>query len=256
MGEHRLQVAVGTSFIGLVVRIAVKISTDGIEGVPVKPIHGINNLSIIETLHPCGNVIHVIGAGHPIARLGIIPVSGICSVSGRQDGTPVLDGDPDDLRPEIRRHAQLVGDGGRPQVAGRHRLRFRRSSNGRDGGIFHTIDGTAKGPLIPIVSHDPVDGGGGAGINGCVTGCGDRLRIWDESVLTSEPFAEHPLQSTLAISMLEAVEIIPSHLIDHNSNDQLWTSGLASGRLQPCKGCDQEQQGNRKSRNIHENPVL
>ena len=52
---------------------------------------------------------------------------------------------------------------------------------------------------------------------------------WDVrylAVFYAEAFAEHSLKSALTIARIITIEIVPSHLVDHNAHHELGAFGL------------------------------
>ena len=80
--------------------------------------------------------------------------------------------------------------------------------------------------LHEVIAGNAVEGRYGTCIDGGMTDGGDGRDIRDAAVLVAVSLVQQSLEATLAITVLVAIEIIPTHLVNHQSYNQFWSCWL------------------------------
>ena len=212
---------------------ALTIGIDRIERAPAILEELSDTTTSVELLHPLGQVLHVVGAGDEVARLVVQPVGTVSRVTCGEDGGAVLDSDTDSLRAEVRSDTQLVGDGRREEVAGRHlpadAVRYPYRAYRR---VLRAVDGVAI--LEEVIPCDTVDRGDTTRVDGAVPDSGIGGDVIDAGILAVEALREEALEATLDEASLIAIEVVPRHLVDHHRDDDAGAVVLWSGLR--CRG--------------------
>jgi len=145
-------------------------------------------------------------------------------MAGREDGSAVFDSYANHLAAVVGGEAKFIADGGCPHVARRLVSGLSIRTDRLHGIILRAVSYLAI--LHEVVAGDAVDGRNGTCIDRGVTDGGDRRNVRDATVLATESFVQESLETTLAVASLIAIEIIPTHLVNNQSHDQLWTLRL------------------------------
>ena len=66
-----------------------------------------------------------------------------------------------------------------------------------------------------------MEGGSGAGINAGVADAGDGGHVVDHAVLAGVAFVDEAFQSAIDKVLIVIVEVVPAHLVDDESDDEL-----------------------------------
>ena len=218
-GSGELAVLIPRLFVGYCVGGTFAVGIDGVEGVPAVLEELSDTPTGVELLDPLGQILHVVGAGDEASGLVIEPVSAVGSVTSREDGSTVLDGDTDGLRAEVRSNAQLIGDGRRQEVARGHlSAEAVGSSHGADGGILRAVDGVAV--LEEVIPCNTVECGDATGVDGAVPDGGVGREVVDARVLAVEALRKQSLEAAFDKASLIAVKVVPGHLVDHHRDHQ------------------------------------
>ena len=225
--KNRLYARLHFPFIVGVVGSALLVSVDRVEGVPFLGEILLRQVLLVEVVHPCRQLVHIETAGDKLACLWVKPVGTIGMMTGREDGGTVLDGNADYLAAVVGGDAKFIADGGTPHVAWRFHARLAVGTNRFHGVVLSAVCLLAV--LHEVVASDAMDGRNGACIDRGVTDGGDRRDIRDATILVAESLVQQTLESTLAITILIAIEVIPSHLVNYQSHHE-----FRSGRLCLC----------------------
>ena len=218
-GSGELAVLIPRLFVGYCVGGTFTVGIDGIERIPAVLEELSDTPTGVELLDPFGQILHVVGAGDEASGLVIKPVSAVGSVTSREDGGTVLDGDTDGFRAEVRSDAQLIGDGRRQEVARGHlSAEAVGSSHGADGGILRAVDGVAV--LEEVIPCNTVEGGDATGVDGAVPDGGVGREVVDARVLAVEALRKQSLEAAFYEASLIAVKVVPGHLVDHHRDHQ------------------------------------
>src|SRR5690606_26993783 len=140
-----------------------------------------------------------------------------------QNPAPVFNRYANHLRTEVCGELKLVGNRRSKQVAGRLlTFAFIRAH------AVHVVVLRAVHPLTrllddKIVSCDSMYRWDTSGVNRAMADSRIGGNIGDIGVLAGETFAEQALEAALAISLVKTVKVIPTHLIDHQADNQLWS---------------------------------
>ena len=138
----------------------------------------------------------------------------------RKDGSTVFQGHTHHLGSAVGCNLHLIAESGNPEISRRHQARLTVGAHRFHGFIIRAIHLLTI--LHKIVSGDSVDRRHTTGIETSMTDGCNRWNIRDSGVLAREALVEQSLESTFSIAFLIAIEIIPSHLVNHNAHDQLW----------------------------------
>ena len=122
------------------------------------------SVAAVETGHPRGQLLHVVGAGDKGRHALVIPVGGIGRMARGQDGSAVLERDAHHLALEVGGQSQLVAHGGHQQVAWRSPAQRAGSAHTGLAVVLHARHGFA--PYVVAVAGDAARGWRGAGENG------------------------------------------------------------------------------------------
>ena len=147
------------------------------------------------------------------------PVGSIGTMAGRQDSRTVLQGYTDDLGLVIGGNLQHVADT-RGQVVARRHLSFLAVGTN----ALHRLVTAAIGALsvdIEIVAADAVQGRCRARIDARVTNGGHCRHVVDHGVLEAEPLIDEFTETALAILVIIIVEVVPTHLVHHETYHKL-----------------------------------
>ena len=152
---------------------------------PVVLQQGGDAVALVEALDPLGQLLHVVAAGDEVPRSIVQPVGPVGRVACGQDGGAVLDGYAYGLAAEVGGDAQLVGDGRREEVAGRHLPAL---AVGRaDGGHATILRAVDRGVVLDeVIARDAVDGRYAARMYGAMPDGGDAGQVVDAGVLAVE----------------------------------------------------------------------
>ena len=99
----------------------------------------------------------------------------------------------------------------------RHFARFRGTSHRLRIGIARAIHFLAFATLVPIVSHNAMDGGRCARVDAGVAGVGGNVGVL--RIFALEPKVQQPLKTRIAQLIPVAVNVVRPHLIHHNADD-------------------------------------
>ena len=173
---------------------------------------------LVEVLDPLWQIVHIVCAGHEVACLGVPPVCRVSRMACGQYGGAVLQRHTYHLRLPVGSQLQLVAYGRGDEVAWRHLSLLRVRSDAPHGAVAAAVYGFAVDE--EVVAADAMQGGCRAGIYARVAyGC-DGGDIRYHVVLTREALVDESLQSALAILIIIIVQVVPSHLVNHQSYNQ------------------------------------
>ena len=173
---------------------------------------------VVESLYPLWQLVHIIRTGDELAALIIKPVGTIWIMSGRKNGSTVFQGHTHHLGSAVGCNLHLIAEGGNPEISRRHQARLAVGAHRLHGFIIRAIHLLAI--LHKIVSGDSVDRWHTTGIETSMTDGGNRWNIRNTGVFAREALVEQSLESTFTIALLIAIEIIPSHLVNHDAHYQ------------------------------------
>ena len=182
---------------------------------------GLRAVTLVELAHPLRQLLHVVGGGDEVAHAVVVPVGGIRRVAGGEDGGTVFHGDAEDARLEVVAQAQLVADGVAEHVAWRHLASPRVGAHAVDGVVAAAVGPGAQRVVVEVVAADAVEGGRGASVDAGVADGGDRGHVVDHAVLVGIAFVDESLQTAFDEVLIIIVEVVPSHLVDHQAYDEL-----------------------------------
>ena len=167
---------------------------------------------------PLGQFLHIIGTADEALGILVEPIGGIGAMACGKNGSTVLERDADDLGLPGGGGLQLVADGGHLKIEGRHTSGLRRGTYGLHGAV-----GAAIGHLAvfqEVVAGDAMDAGHSTRVQGGVTDGCHRRDVVDLAILEGIAFSEHTAEATVNILVVEAVEIVPAHLVDGDSDNK------------------------------------
>ena len=235
-----LAVLIPGLLVGHSVGRALTIGIDRIERIPAILEELSDTTTSVELLHPLRQVLHIVGAGDEVARLVVQPVSTVSRVACGKDGGAVLDSYADGLRAEVRSDTQLIGDGRREEIAGRHlpadAVGYTYRAYRR---VLRAVDGVAI--LEEVIPCDTVDRGDTTGVDGAVPDSGIGGDVVDAGILAVEALREEALEATFDEASLIAIEVVPRHLVDHHRDDDAGAVVLWSGLR--CHGRGERERG-------------
>ena len=182
---------------------------------------GLGGIALVELAHPAGQLLHVVGGGDEMADAVVVPVGGIGCMAGGEDGGTVLHGNAEDARLEVVAQAQLVADGVAEHVAWRAE-----SGTGVAAYALYVVVAAAVGPgaegvVVEVVAADAVEGWRGTGVDAGVADGGDGGHVVDHAVLAGVAFVDEAFQSAVDKVLIVIVEVVPTHLVDDKSDDEL-----------------------------------
>ena len=184
---------------------------------------------VVERIHPLRQLVHIVRTGDKLAALIIKPVGTVRIMTGRKDGSTVFQCHTHHLGSAIGCNLHLVAEGGNPQISRRHQARLAVGTHRFHGFIIRAIHLLAI--LHEIVSGDSVDGRYTTGIETSMTDGCNRWNIRDSGVFARKSLVEQSIESAFSIALLIAIEIIPSHLVNHNAHYQLGALNVRSIHL-------------------------
>ena len=150
-----------------------------------------------------------------MASRTIPPVGSIGTMSGRQDGSAVLQGYADDLGLVVGGNFQHIANT-RGQIIARRHLSFLAVGTN----TLHRLVAAAIGVLAvdkEIVAADAVQGRCRACIDAGVTDGGHGRHVVDHGVLEAEALIDETAESSFAILVIIIVEVVPAHLVHHKT---------------------------------------
>ena len=173
---------------------------------------------VIERVHPLGQLVHIIRTGDKLSALIIKPVGTVRIMTCRKNGSTVFQCHAHYLGSAVGCNLHLISESRNPEVSGRHQARLAVGAHRLHGFIIRAIHLLAI--LHKIVSGDSVDRRHTACIETSMTDGGNRWNIRNTGVFAREALVEQSLESTFSVALLIAIEIIPSHLVNHDAHYQ------------------------------------
>ena len=173
---------------------------------------------LVVGIHPPWQLVHIVGAADKALGLLVEPVGGIGAMACGKNGGAVLERYANDLRLPRSGGLQFVADGGHPQVAGRHLAFLGGGAHGLHGGVAAAVGHAVAFP--EVVAGNAVDAGHRTGVERGVADGGHRGDVVNLAVLERVAFAEHAAETVVGVVVVEAVEIVPAHLVDGNAYHQ------------------------------------
>lgn len=190
----------------------------------------------VEIAQPRRQFLRVKRAGDERATGAVEPEGTRRKVPGRQDGAPVFQAHAHDLALDVGK-PQLVGDGGREQIAGRLLPRHRRRrAHGLRGRVFGDIDVAPQFARKPVVAHDAVAARPRARVHGRVAGAGVGRHVVVVAVRVLKTLPQQALEAAVgAVFAPVAIQKIVAHLVHHQPHRQprAWQRPLRRKRLAP-----------------------
>ena len=184
---------------------------------------------VVESFHPFWQLVHIVRTGDELAALIIKPVGTVGIMTCRKDGSTVFQGHTHHLGSAVGCNLHLVAKGSNPEISWRHQARLTVGPHRFHGFIIRAIHLLTI--LYEVVSGDSVDGRNTACIETSMTDGGNRWNIRNTGVFAREALVEQSLESTFTIALLIAIEIIPSHLVNHNAHYQFGALNVRSIHL-------------------------
>ena len=181
----------------------------------------------VELLHPVGQSVHVVRTGDEASHRLVVPVGSVGSVSGRKDGSAVLQRDADNLRAEVGSAAQHIADGSAEHVLRRHAASLRVGAHALCVRVVGAVDTLAV--EIEVVARDAVGSRHGAGVDGRVSYAGDGRHIVEHLVVAREAFSHEALHAAFAVLVVVIIHVVPTHLVDNKTDNEFRTSHLCRG---------------------------
>ena len=175
----------------------------------------------VVAVDPLGELLHIVGAGDEAERLAVEPVGSIGLMARGEDGSAVFERDAYHLRLPRGGRLELVADGGHEEVARRALSVLRVAAYCLFGGVLTAVDIFAV--FHEVVAGNAVDAGYGASEGRRVADGGDGGDVVDLAVLAGEALAEHPSESSLGVFVVEAIEVVPAHLVYSDAYDKFRT---------------------------------
>ena len=136
----------------------------------------------------------------------------------RKNGSTVFQCHSHYLGSAVGCNLHLISESRNPEVSRRHQARLAVGAHRLHGFIIRAIHLLAI--LHKIVSGDSVDRRHTACIETSMTNGGNRWNIRNTGVFAREALVEQSLESTFTIAFLIAIEIIPTHLVNHDAHYQ------------------------------------
>ena len=146
-------------------------------------------------------------------------------MTGREDGSSVFQGHAHHLRAVVGSQTEFISDGSYPQIARRHLARLAVCAHrvyGVVGGTVHNLS-----ILHEVIASDSVDRRHGTGPDRRVADGCNRRDVRNLAVFYAESFSEHSLESAFTVAGVVAIEIVPSHLVNHDAHNQFWSLRLS-----------------------------
>ena len=188
---------------------------------------------LVDVLHPLWQLLHVVGRRDEVPCTLIPPVGGVGSMSGRQDGGAVFQGDADDLAFEVGGDAQLVADARGQQVAWRHLSLFGVGAHGTDVVVVAAIDLLAV--FDKVVAGNAGQRGHRTGVDAGVAYGGDGRHIVDQRVLVAVALVDQAAQTVSAELWVIIIEVVPTHLVYHQTDNEFWSLDVAACQHGCCQ---------------------
>ena len=205
---------------------------------------------VVERIHPLWQLVHIIRTGHEFAALIIKPVGTIWIMSGRKNGSTVFQGHTHHLGSAVGGNLHLIAEGSNPEISRRHQACLAAGTHRFYGFIIRAIHLLAI--LHKIVSGDSVDRWHTTCIETSMTDGSNRWNIRNTCVFAREAFVEQSLESTFSIAFLIAIEIIPTHLVNHDAHYQFGALNVRSIHLLgSSRAASQKCQRNKTKYLIH-----
>ena len=189
-----------------------------IESVPFFRKITLRKMLVVECVHPFRQLVHIVRTSDELAALIIKPVGTVGIMTCRKDGSTVLQCHTHHFGSAIGCNLHLVAKGSNPEISWRHQARFTVGTHCFHGFIIRAIHLLTI--LYEVISGDSVDGRHTTGIETSMTDGGNRWNIRDSGVFARKSLVEQSLESTFSIAFLIAIEIIPSHLVNHDAHYQ------------------------------------
>ena len=183
----------------------------------------------VERIHPLGQLVHIIRTGDELAVLIIKPVGAVGIMSCRKDGSTVFQSHTHHLGSAVGCNLHLIAEGGNPEISRRHQARLTVGAHRFHGFIIRAIHLLTI--LHKIVSSDSVDRRHTTGIETSMTDGCNRWNIRDSGIFARKSLVEQAFESAFSIALLIAIEIIPSHLVNHNAHYQFGALNVRSIHL-------------------------
>ncbi len=175
-------------------------------------------MQVVEHVHPLRQLVYIIRTGDKISALIIKPVGTVRIMTCRKNGSTVFQCHSHYLGSAVGCNLHLISESRNPEVSRRHQARLAVGAHRLHGFIIRAIHLLAI--LHKIVSGDSVDRRHTACIETSMTDGGNRWNIRNTGVFARETLVEQSLESTFTIALLIAIEIIPSHLVNHDAHYQ------------------------------------
>ena len=189
-----------------------------IESVPFFRKITLRQMLAVESIHPFRQLVHIVRTGDKLSALIIKPVGTVRIMTCRKNGSTVFQCHAHYLSSAVGCNLHLISESRNPEVSGRHQARLAVGTHCFHGFIIRAIHFLAI--LHKIVSGDSVDRRHTACIETSMTDGGNRWNIRNSGVFARETLVEQSLESTFTIALLIAIEIIPSHLVNHDAHYQ------------------------------------
>ena len=139
-------------------------------------------------------------------------------MSGRQNGCAVFQRHSDGLRLEIGSQSELVTHRGDQRVAWRHLPCIARGAHRLHGAVLTAVSLPAVD--VEVVACNACKSGRGTGIDATVSGSRHCRYVVIVRVVAVITFCDESFQTVVAEFVVIAVEIVPSHLVNHDAHHQ------------------------------------